>query len=72
MNGGECLCCERISKCTEVDVSKVLSSYTCALFKPVPEPVLMARLDAMTRFGEVSAAEGMINRPPLPEGDMPE
>ena len=69
-NGGECLCCEKVSRCFETSVERILSSYTCPLFEAVPEPIFRARLDAMSKFGEMSAAEAMMNRPEqLEEGE---
>jgi hypothetical protein len=44
-------------------VERVQSSYTCPLFKAVPEPVFRAREKAMQQFGEVSAIKAMMNRP---------
>ena len=44
-------------------MEKVQASYTCPLFKEVPEPVFRAREQMMWQYGEVTAIKGMMNRP---------
>ena len=60
---GECLACSRIATCADTSVDKVLNSYTCVLFDGVPEPVYMARLMMMEKYGAVSAIHAMLDRP---------
>lgn len=60
MNDGECLACVKLSACRETNVERVLSSYTCILFEPAPEPMYQARWDAMKKFGEAAAVRAML------------
>lgn len=62
MQFGECLCCEKVSKCGQTSVDKVLNGYTCALFSPVPEAEYRARRDAMDRFGDYIAVDALLNQ----------
>lgn len=62
---GECLACSKISSCSETSVEKVRTSYTCSLFKEVPEPVYLARIRMMRQYGDIVAIEAMMDRPPV-------
>ena len=59
---GDCLSCQSLGVCSRTDLEKVRSSYTCELFSGASEPVYIARLEMMKRFGEVSAITAMLNR----------
>lgn len=60
---GDCLSCNRMWKCSETSVEKVLADYTCVLYEPEQEPVYRARIDMMEKFGEVRAIQAMLKRP---------
>jgi hypothetical protein len=60
---GDCLSCQRLGVCSETNEEKVRLSYTCDLFTGAPEPVYLARLEMMRKFGESMAIKGMLNRP---------
>lgn len=59
-NGGECLCCERLDRCTKTSPAQVKNSYVCALFVPCAEHVYRARVDRMAKFGEAAAVRAML------------
>lgn len=60
---GDCLSCEKISRCTETSVEKVLNDHTCVLYEPVEEPVYKARVETIEKFGAVLAVKAMLDRP---------
>ena len=61
---GDCLSCASLRQCTETSVEKVLASYTCPLFTPVEEPIYIARLDMIQKYGQMEAVSSMVH-PPL-------
>lgn len=61
---GDCLTCSKVASCQETSLERVLWSYTCPLFDPVPEEVYQARITVMQKFGERYAIEAMLARPP--------
>lgn len=69
---GECLACTKIAGCGATSVERVLNSFTCPLFEAVIEPVYMARVTMMEKYGDVSAACAMLQRPPEEEEDTNE
>jgi hypothetical protein len=72
--GGDCLTCTRLGECSETSPDKIKTSYVCSLFRPVPEPVYMARHVMMETYGEDAAIAAMLDRPeePDPEEDEDE
>lgn len=60
---GECLACLHVGNCKETSLEKVLSSFTCPMFTAVPEPVFLARLTTMNRFGEKTAVLALMAKP---------
>lgn len=67
---GDCLSCARLQKCTETNVERVLTDYTCSSYDPVKEPVYWARAHMMEKFGDVLAVEAILDRPDEPEGEI--
>jgi hypothetical protein len=57
---GECLACLRLSQCRETNVEKVLASFTCIMYEDAPEPVYLARWNAMQQYGEAGAVRAML------------
>ena len=57
---GECMCCTRVSFCALTDAQKVLSSFTCTSFNPVPEAEWRARIAMMKKFGDALAVDAML------------
>jgi hypothetical protein len=67
---GECLCCSKVSLCTDTSFDKIMSSYTCPLFEGISEPVYMARITMMQQYGATATIESMLmRRDPNPEGE---
>jgi hypothetical protein len=60
MTRGECLACAKLGACRETNEERILQSYTCTLFEGVPEPVYLARLTTMTKYGEHMAIRAML------------
>jgi hypothetical protein len=65
---GECFTCANTPICRETSVERVLKDYTCYNFKPVPEPVYLARLRIRWQFGDEMSAEAILNRGPELQG----
>lgn len=63
---GECLACIKLDRCSETSVERALTSHTCPLFTEVEEPVYLARITMMQRYGPRPAVEVMMSRPALP------
>lgn len=61
---GDCLTCSKVETCSVTSVEKMLNSFTCILFEPIPEPVYRARVQMMEQYGEVAAVDAMLKRPP--------
>ncbi len=59
---GECLACSRIEVCSDTSVEKILNSYTCPLFEPIPAPIYVSRVMMLNQYGEV-AAQSMMKKP---------
>lgn len=59
---GECFSCSRTAICRETSVERILTDYTCPLYRGVEEPVYMARVQIRAFFGPVQAAEAILNR----------
>lgn len=51
---GECLSCERVSKCSETSIIRVLQDYTCPMFKSVSEPEYLARVESIQTYGRMA------------------
>lgn len=66
MSCGDCLSCQRLAVCSATNVRRVQDSYTCEFFVGAPEPVYLARLESIRKFGE-AAVEAMLTRPPVVE-----
>ena len=64
MKRGDCLSCTKIAECSETSVERTIAGHTCPLFTAVLEPVFNARQSAMAEYGEVTAIDAMLNRPP--------
>lgn len=60
---GDCLSCNRLGKCNETDLKKVLNDYSCVLYQPVEAPVYWARAQMMEDFGDSLAVKAMLERP---------
>lgn len=69
MDGGDCLTCYRLSSCLETSIARVLTSYVCPLYGPVPEALYRARMDMIEQFGEGMAIRAMLNRGPEQQGE---
>lgn len=61
---GDCLSCSKVEICTATSVEKILNSFTCPLYEPVPEPVYRARVMLMMQFGDIAAVKAMMQKPP--------
>jgi hypothetical protein len=59
---GDCFTCVKASRCTITNSTKIIEEFTCELFEPVPEPVYHARLYIRTYFGELAAAQAILNQ----------
>jgi hypothetical protein len=57
---GDCLTCTKLGTCTETNLQRVLDSYTCPLFEPVVEPIYLARISMMQKYGDIEAVSSMI------------
>lgn len=67
---GECLCCSKVSLCTETNFDRIMESYTCPLFEGIPEPIYMARIEMMMKYGAEATIGSMLpRRDPNPEGE---
>jgi hypothetical protein len=66
---GECLACTKLGTCRETNLERVLSGYTCILFKAVPEAVDRARAFMMSKHGERAAIRGMLDNSTPLEGE---
>jgi hypothetical protein len=62
MKCGDCLSCQRLGVCSATNAELVRNSFTCEFFVGVLEPVYLARVEMMKRFGEVVAITAMLNR----------
>jgi hypothetical protein len=58
---GDCLTCSLIGTCSRTSVQKVLDSFTCALYEPVPAPVYHSRVMMMQTYGDEVAVQAMMN-----------
>jgi hypothetical protein len=65
---GDCFSCALAPTCRETSVRKVLTDYTCPMYRPIPEPVYRARVAIRSQFGELWAAEAILNRVPELQG----
>jgi hypothetical protein len=65
---GDCFSCTMTSTCRETSVARVIADYTCPLYRPVPEPIYWARVAVRSQFGEMMAAEAILNRVPELQG----
>lgn len=63
----ECLSCEKLGKCTETSLARVLGGYCCALYQQSPQPVYLARIDAIELYGK-AAIEAMLDKAEEPQG----
>lgn len=59
---GDCMSCQMLGVCSRTSYDKVWGGYTCEFFKGVAEPVYLARMEAMRKFGSVQAITAMLNR----------
>lgn len=59
---GECFSCALAPTCKETSIERILTDYTCPLYRGVPEPVYMARVQIRSLFGPYHAAEAILNR----------
>ena len=66
---GECLSCERITKCKDTTVELVLAEYVCPLYVPVDQATLQARIHTVEKFGERQVAEALVPKQD-PEGEQ--
>lgn len=71
MKSGDCLSCGELSNCGDTSIEKVQQSYTCGKFSGVEEPVYLARLEAIRRFGDRSAIMAMLNKVKVTEEPEP-
>lgn len=59
---GDCFTCSETLKCDITSPEKVLRDFTCELYKPVNEPTYLARLFIRSTFGDLAAAQSIVNR----------
>lgn len=59
---GECLSCNKVSKCSQTDEQKIIDGFTCALYAPISSELFMARLYVIDRFGEISGAKAIMEK----------
>lgn len=60
---GECLACKKVNRCTETNLVRMKSGYTCPLFEEVPEPIYTARYDLIQQYGDEMALRAIKDGP---------
>lgn len=68
---GDCFTCALTTSCSITNPKKVMESFTCELFQPVHEAAYLARLSIRQMFGELAAAQAIVNQEEQKQGGEP-